>query len=432
MELEGSLKAFSLPEILQFLAMSKMTGTLSIKQPGNSIDLYILRGRIVNSSTLKREFKLGEMLVYRGLVQRGQLDRTLDQQKAAATTQRLGEMLIEQGLIDRNILKQAIKLQLEEEVWKLFDTDEGDFKFEHHDPDEIDDVVIEIDIEPLLIEGTRRIDEWERISGNIPSSDSVITIAPLPPNWERDISLTENEWKVLSLINGYYTVSSLVRRSCLGKFETYRILNTFLKSRILEILDEEETPRSPCHADNYEVEEEEKTEAPVQERREWTLGSLFGRKENGSTSRKPRHASPLGIWCGFINEYVEGCEKNRDFGDIRLRHWVDAIWRECLNIYPRADLFYTRNNRLRPEIFEKYNRFHNQNDNMQGVYEDAQEALQRLMREITHECFTCIGEKQTRKLLQNVKDAFSSQYREHMNAEYSIDALCGEIDRQEG
>ena len=71
MELEGRLNpAMSLPEVLQFLSMGKMTGTLTIKHGNYTAALVIRQGKLINSSSLGRPRKLGQMVVNRGLVPR--------------------------------------------------------------------------------------------------------------------------------------------------------------------------------------------------------------------------------------------------------------------------------------------------------------------------------------------------------------------------
>ena len=120
MELEGALRAFTLPDILQFLAMQKLTGILSIWREEYSINLIIKEGKVVNSSTLDRPRKLGEMLVYRGFMKRVDLLDVLNAQKGLDRGKLLGQILIERELISNNTLKEVLKLQLEEEIWELF------------------------------------------------------------------------------------------------------------------------------------------------------------------------------------------------------------------------------------------------------------------------------------------------------------------------
>ena len=101
MELEGTLRAFSLPDILQFLSMGKMTGILSIWREGYSIDLTIREGKVVNSSSLDRPRKLGQMLVYRGFIRRYDLNEVLNAQQGVDRGKLLGQILIERELISK-------------------------------------------------------------------------------------------------------------------------------------------------------------------------------------------------------------------------------------------------------------------------------------------------------------------------------------------
>ena len=50
-------------------------------------------------------------------------------------------------------------MQLEEEVWDLFRLSEGEFKFEHGARAKDEEIIVEIEIEPLIMEGTRQLDE---------------------------------------------------------------------------------------------------------------------------------------------------------------------------------------------------------------------------------------------------------------------------------
>ena len=423
MELEGSLKAFSLPEILQFLSMSKMTGNLSIIQADNAIELVIRNGRIVNSTTMFRQNKLGQMLVYRGVLQRSELDQALAEQKMSGISQKLGEMLIEKGMLDSATLKQVIKLQIEEEVWNLFDTEEGDFKFEHNDPDAVEDAVIEIDIEPLIIEGTRRLDEWARISQNLDSDEIVIGVRPLPDDYERDMSLTENEWRVLSLINGFYPVDSLVKRSCLGKFETYRILNSFLNANLLEIKERNTVPVSPCPV-GEESESDEDTTSDA-DGRYWGLGQLFGRRnvEVEEEVEDENKRTPMGISCEIINEFVKAASLHRDFGVID-DNFMQNLWKECLNLYPKADLIYVTNNELVHGKMERYFQLGGYCTAIKPCLEDAQEALQELYGKLFQEASQRIGEKQAAKIIDPILKNYMNQYASQAQLNgYSIDFI---------
>jgi hypothetical protein len=228
--LEGSLRSFNLFEVLQFLQLGSMTGILTIRNGENDIRLSVRRGKIVNSSIFTHRQRLGEMIVARGVLTRRELEDILVGQRLGSIDVPLGQVLLEREVIDQETLSQLLRLQLEEEIWTVLGWEDGDFHFAP--ADEITEnapAMIELEIEPLMLEESRRQDEWKLIR-EIISSDELIP-TPLPPteSHDPDPSLTANEWRLLSLINGRADIGVLVDRSGLGRFETFRILAGFVR-----------------------------------------------------------------------------------------------------------------------------------------------------------------------------------------------------------
>ncbi len=414
MELEGRLNpALSLPEVLQFLSMGKMTGVLTIVQGNYSVALSIRQGRMVNSSSLGRSRRLGQLLVNRNLVSRGSLDEALAYQRKQTPPPLLGQVLLDRHLITREQLRQAIRLQLEEEMWDLFSLQEGSFKFEHSTENAIGEVLVEVDIEPLIMEGTRRLDEWARIVKNIPSEDSIPVIRPLEDTAEREaMQFSDNEWRVLSLVNGFYSAASLASRSGIGKFETFRVLNSFLASGHVSI--RTDTPPTGPSPDNPEAvaaatragsgrEAAPPAGGAAGEKTDKAVGSssarlvaLFRKKgpaepveHDGGviTLEKPevrtpaRFVSPVGFAAAFVNNVLAQLIANPDFtvgaSDLKL---AEYYWRGVVMTYPKADLVEGQGNMLDAAKFERFVEFGGVNGPFRPIYEDTLEALTRCLR----------------------------------------------------
>lgn len=410
MELEGRLNpSLSLPEVLQFVSMGKMTGALTVVQGEYTVTLMLRQGRLVNSSSLGRPRRLGQLVVAHGLVERSALDEVLHRQRGLDPQPLLGHLLVESGLITTEQLRQAIRLQLEEEMWDLFSLQEGSFKFEHRKPEDIGEVLVELDVEPLIMEGTRRLDEWARIVKNIPG-DQVTPVIVVPPGGvDREaLQLSENEWRVLSLINGFYNVGSLAMRSGIGRFETYRVLNSFMASGLV-------VPRAdaPPVGPPPEIADPAPVVASAAAR-EGAQGDKSDRARTGSSSAKLialfRRGAPAAgtdtvdqttgpptadgealpplrfhTWVGFVaslaTRVVEKLMASPDFtvgaDDERL---LAYHWHGVLMTYPKADLVRADDNRLDASRFEGFVRYAGTTGPLRGVYEDTLEALVRLMR----------------------------------------------------
>ncbi|MBI1785823.1 DUF4388 domain-containing protein, partial [Candidatus Sumerlaeota bacterium] len=145
-EVEGSLRVFKFPEILQFLSMGKRTGTLLLTQDERRVELSFKDGKFINVVSRDRYISLGQMLVYSGHITRESLNKALELQQSGSGTKYLGEILIEQGLINLDQLKSAIRLQLEEELWELFSWETGNFRFDQGDVRSTGSVEVELDV----------------------------------------------------------------------------------------------------------------------------------------------------------------------------------------------------------------------------------------------------------------------------------------------
>lgn len=401
MELEGSLKAFSLPEILQFLAMGKMTGTLMLRRDRQAVDLLIHQGRVVNSATSDQTRRLGQTLIQRRLLRRSDLSDVLREQQTTHADKMLGQLLVDRELISMDNLREVIRRQLEEEIWELFSWETGEFRFEHRSDSEIQNILVEVEIEPLIIEGTRRSDEWKAIIHNLRGDSTVLTLSPWKPQEHADLTFTPTEWQVLAYLNGFFSIGSIVTRIGIGRFETYRILNTFLNVGIVSIKEDRSTvsarPARPASM-------EKQVEAPRPGRR---LG-LFGRKRVSDAiptfERNEKFASPIGLVARFIDLVARTCLEHRDFnaapGD---DSFLERVWRPIVMDCPLADLIQFEGNRLDASALERYLELGGLVNATLRIYEDAIEALSRLYGTMASEFAQRMGERSYQRLVATLK-----------------------------
>jgi len=396
MELEGSLKTFSLPEVLQFLAMSKMTGTLAVTSPQRTIKVMIRDGRIVNTSTLNLSRKLGSLLIHHNLLQRHQLDEALQRQKADHRL--LGQILVEESYVTRENLNRTIKMQLEEEVWDLFRLGEGEFKFEHGQPARDEEVIVEIEIEPLIMEGTRQLDEWHRIIKNIPGDHYIVTLAPIEGDFEK-IPLTDAEWTVLSYINGRSTIGCIVNRSTLGRFETYQTLNSFMAAGLVVMQPPGSTVASgakgPAAPDEFVIPmgggapalpigNEDDTPGISPNLMNRYFRGASGEAESKEFIGKLVFMSPVGQMAEFTTRYMATLWRMPDFKPgPEDTVFIENTWRRLFDEYYRADMVRVEGNRLDAAMFERFTGFFGGvAASLRNSYEDSCEAMRALYTKV--------------------------------------------------
>jgi tetratricopeptide (TPR) repeat protein len=224
MAIEGSLQDVALADICQLLGMGRKTGCLSITDRSNFGYVYFQKGRVIYASVLNRPDRLGELLVRNHVITRKDLSQAMERQ-ALERGNRLGEILVAQGSIDQEKLQRFIQMQIEEAVYHLFAWTQGSF---HFDPDQMPDedgvFLVNVNIDSLLMEGARRVDEWSLFEKKIPSFDIVFQLDKHPDASEDEVELSKDQRKILPFIDGVRTVTEVMNEAGLVEFETGKAL----------------------------------------------------------------------------------------------------------------------------------------------------------------------------------------------------------------
>jgi hypothetical protein len=168
MSLIGNLRTMSLPDILQWIAVGRKTGTLHLERGSLQKRIMFRDGSIATSWSNDPRESLGQFLIREGRVSEEQLFRALLRQEEQGTL--IGRILIEDGSLDADDLRQILQLKAEETIYDIFLWPEAQFEFKEGEFPKETAVHIEIGVTEVVLEGIRRVDEWQRIRGVFPSS----------------------------------------------------------------------------------------------------------------------------------------------------------------------------------------------------------------------------------------------------------------------
>lgn len=231
MTLEGSLDAFSLPDIFQLLAFTKKTGALHISGPAARGVVHFATGSVTGALSDVGRQALGRRLVGAGLLDDTQLAAALDAVAADPGTG-LGRAALDAGAIDDGILHDIVEEQAKDAVFDLLRWSRGDFAFIVDEPNP-DDLGVSLNVEEVIAEGRRRMEEWDALTKAVPAPDAVVAVALKPP--AEDATLAAEEWSVLALADGQRTVADLVRLTGRGEFATVRTLAALVDRKLVAI-----------------------------------------------------------------------------------------------------------------------------------------------------------------------------------------------------
>ena len=237
MPLAGNLETFNIANLLQFLSVDQKTGVLQISSEGKTAKIFIKSGLIVYATSSRQEFRLGQFLRSREVISEEKLQACL--KLAEERDQQLGRVLVEQGYISKSILKDFLSLQAEEILYDLFLWEAGDFEYTDIPIDVTGKLFIPLNPMGIIMEASRRIDEWSIIKRKIPSEELIFKISE-KIGYTKKNKLTKNERRILSLMDGSRTVKQVTSDSGYAEFATYKIIYSLEMSGLIEKTWEEE------------------------------------------------------------------------------------------------------------------------------------------------------------------------------------------------
>ena len=245
MALEGTLRDFSLADILQLISLQHKTGLLTVRGAADTVTLGFLDGMLVSaeSSAQRLDTRLGTVLVNTRRLTAEALARALEMQ--AQTLQRLGFILLKNGFCTAQDLRDGLDIQIKRIAYGLFRWTDGDYVFEQTEHVDYDaESTTPIAVERLLMEGARMIDEWPIVEKVVWSLDIVYQRVPveqpvIPAEDEDEVEDAEDssvarrsrekrldpirisraEWSVYELVDGRRSVAELNELTFLSEFD---------------------------------------------------------------------------------------------------------------------------------------------------------------------------------------------------------------------
>ena len=224
--LEGAIKEFGVADILQLICQQQKTGTLTVESKGVKAEISLVEGNIAAARVISEPVvdPLGTLLRKAKIISPGQLQASLDAQNQ--TYELLGEILMQQGAITREELAQAIQVQIYETFYVIFQWKDGSYQFNPKDIKTKSPLYQLINIQSVLFDVLRMIDEWPDVKRFIPSFD--IIFQPVPGSFPAE--LADDGLRVFNLIDGVRTVQQIIDETLLGTFNTAKILSELMQA----------------------------------------------------------------------------------------------------------------------------------------------------------------------------------------------------------
>ena len=256
--LEGFIRDFAIADVIQFLRQQNKTGILTIDAQGKATKIFFDEGKIAWATTPETQDPqwVGRFLMETDRISSSKIDPIL------ANTSDLPSIekeLLNTGDLTEEELREIFDIQTKEAIFELFLRQEGKYSFEVVSVSNRPSHASLLEVDFLLLEGMRQLDEWPLIKKKLPRGNCVLEKTPelidkvkaktegddafesitdgtpseesRPPQDGKFISL--EEMVVYQFIDGVRTLNQLVKVTAMGSFNTCQSVVSLMEQGLI-------------------------------------------------------------------------------------------------------------------------------------------------------------------------------------------------------
>jgi hypothetical protein len=235
MPLKGNLRDFSTTQLLNLVSLARKTGTLNIEGPTEAARMSFREGKLIYAHVGNDDPSLAYILHKVGKLTLDQA-RALRQRPEAANDKALGLLLINSGYVTQTEILQGIRQHCTDVAFRLFTWVEGIFNFEANTAPPPERLTVPIELDNIIIEGSRRMREWEQLQEELPNLDLALKFTDKPDARLKNVNLNVEEWKVVSYINPKNTMRQIAKANNMSDLEIRRIVYGLLQAGLVEVV----------------------------------------------------------------------------------------------------------------------------------------------------------------------------------------------------
>jgi DNA-binding MarR family transcriptional regulator len=235
MALKGNIKDFSITQLLNLIHLARKTGALTIDRPGDTIILCFREGKFSYAQDGKEPIPLA-LILHKAHNLSVQQFRLIKERTREMNDKELGLLLINANYLNQRDILSSLQNHYVTILQNLFDWTDGIFSFKNDiDPPE-GKITVRINLDNIIIEGTRRMRELEQLQDEIPSLDMALKFTDRPDSNIRNVNLSVNEWRVVSYINPKNSLRQIANTTHMNDVEIRRIVYGLLQAGLVEII----------------------------------------------------------------------------------------------------------------------------------------------------------------------------------------------------
>ena len=242
MALKGNLRDFSITHLLNLINLAQKSGALVIQGTNGATTVFFNEGKLSYAQVGTEYINLITILHKADKLTTAQ-HRAIRARVGNISDKELGLLLINANYISRQDIILILQNHFVGIVNQLFTWVDGFFHFENDTIPPKEKVTVRVNLENIIMEGSRRMRELEHLEDEIPNLDLALKFADRPGANIRNVNLSVDDWRVVSYINPKNTMQQIAKATSINELEFRRIVFSLLQAGIIEIVRPEGVPR---------------------------------------------------------------------------------------------------------------------------------------------------------------------------------------------
>ncbi|QPC82205.1 DUF4388 domain-containing protein [Phototrophicus methaneseepsis] len=252
MPLQGNIQDFSTTQLLNLMNLSRRTGTLTIFEgvPTQELDamkkpkmvpgavrahVAFSKGKLVHADLIGQDSGLVAILNKAGKLTDEQA-RLLKERAKSMPDKALAMRLIGARYVTQADIVSCIKQHILDVVYNLMVWTEGPFRFEDNELPGRNSILVPIDLEPVIIEGAKRIRDEEEINKFIPSLDVSLRFPKNAKEKFKGVHLEVDQWKVVSYVNPKNPIRLIMKKLNMSEMQIKKIVYVLHQAGLVEVV----------------------------------------------------------------------------------------------------------------------------------------------------------------------------------------------------
>ena len=232
MALRGNLRDFTITQLLNLINLAQKSGTLVVDGPGEQAYVSFREGKLAYAKVGQDDGSLAAVLHKANKLTVNQY-RAIVKRAGKINDKELGLLLINAGYLSQEEILANLQSYFTDALRRLFTWVEGFFRFENEMMAPEDRINVRLDLENIIIEGSRQLREWEQLQDEIPSLDMALKFTDRPM---KNVNLSVEEWRVVSFINPKNSMKQIAQTNKMNDIEIRRIVYGLLQAGLVEIV----------------------------------------------------------------------------------------------------------------------------------------------------------------------------------------------------